>query len=77
MKKVAKGHRGEVPSLPIPGKKGKKPIKTPPIFNTRSGGRAQQKGGEVPIDIDASLSAPKGKNVQAKKGKRLKTMIAV
>ena len=75
-KKVAKGHRGEVPSLLIPGKKGKKTIKTLPSDNTRDGGRAQQKGGEEPID--ASPSASKGeKNVQAKKGKRLKTMLAV
>jgi hypothetical protein len=49
-KKVTKGHCGEVPSLP----KGKKTIKTPRSSNTRSGCRAQQKGGEAPIDASSS-----------------------
>ena len=56
--------------------KGKKPIKTPPSSNTRSGHQAQQKGGEA--RIDTSLSTSKGrKNAQEKRGKRLKTMLAV
>ncbi len=71
-KKVTKGHRGEVPTLP----KGKKPIKTPPSSNTRSGRRAQQKGDKAPIDASLSTSKVR-KNAQEKKGKRLKTMLAV
>jgi hypothetical protein len=71
-KKVTKGNPGEVPTSP----KGKIRIKTPPLSNTRSGRRAQQKGGEAPIDTSSSTSKVR-KNAQEKKGKRLKTMLAV
>jgi hypothetical protein len=56
--------------------KAKKPIETPPSSNTRSGCWAQQKGGEAPIDASSSTLKVR-KNAQKKKGKRLKTMLAV